>query len=107
MEEALRLSTEQKLQQRLTPMQVQFVRMLEMSGPEVEEEVRRALDDNPALEQCDNDTSTNLTKIRRKRSTKVPRIFSVPTIAMRTIYPLIALKRAIIVPTTNIMNRWL
>ena len=62
MEEALRLSTEQKLQQRLTPMQVQFVRMLEMTGPEVEEEVRRALDDNPALEQCDNDTSTNLTE---------------------------------------------
>lgn len=59
MEESLRLSTEQKLQQRLTPLQVQFVRMLEMTGPEVEEEVRRALDDNPALEQCDNDERDN------------------------------------------------
>ncbi|MBR3766590.1 MAG: RNA polymerase sigma-54 factor, partial [Muribaculaceae bacterium] len=61
MEESLRLSTEQKLQQRLTPLQVQFVKMLEMTGPEVEEEVRRALDDNPALEQCDNDDNNNLT----------------------------------------------
>lgn len=59
MEETLKLSTEQKLQQRLTPLQVQFVRMLEMTGPEVEDEVRRALDENPALEQCDNDMSNN------------------------------------------------
>ena len=59
MEESLQLSTEQKLQQRLTPLQVQFVRMLEITGPEVEEEVRRALDDNPALEQADNDDHAN------------------------------------------------
>lgn len=63
MEESLRLSTEQKLQQRLTPLQVQFVRMLEMTGPEVEEEVRKALDDNPALEQRDQEErETNLTQ---------------------------------------------
>ena len=34
-------------------MQVQFVRMLEMTGPEVEDEVRRAVDENPALEVND------------------------------------------------------
>ncbi len=63
MEESLRLSTEQKLQQRLTPLQVQFVRMLEMTGPEVEEEVRKALDENPALEQRDQEErETNLTQ---------------------------------------------
>lgn len=50
MEESLNLSMQQKLQQRLTPQQVQFVRMLEMTGPEVEDEVRRAVDENPALE---------------------------------------------------------
>lgn len=59
MEEALRLSTEQKLQQRLTPLQVQFVKMLEMTGPEIEEEVQRVLDDNPALEQLDYDENGN------------------------------------------------
>lgn len=57
MEEALKQTQEQKLQQRLTPMQVQFVRMLEMTGPEVEDEVRRAVDENPALEIADTDTS--------------------------------------------------
>lgn len=56
MEEALNLSMQQKLQQRLTPQQVQFVRMLEMTGPEVEDEVRRAVDENPALEVSDGDS---------------------------------------------------
>ena len=40
-----RLTTEQRLQQRLTPLQVQFVRMLEMPQAQAEEEVRRALEE--------------------------------------------------------------
>ncbi len=59
MEESLRLTQQQKLQQRLTPLQVQFVRMLEMTGPEVEDEVERALDDNPALEAVDESVTVN------------------------------------------------
>ena len=59
MEESLQLSTEQRLQQRFTPLQVQFVKMLEMTGPEVEDEVQRVLDENPALERCDNDERDN------------------------------------------------
>lgn len=58
MEESLNLSMQQKLQQRLTPQQVQFVKMLEMTGPEVEDEVRRAVDENPALDVCDSDSSS-------------------------------------------------
>lgn len=54
MKEALRLSLTQKMQQRLSPQQMRFVRMLEMTGPEVEEEVRREIDDNPALERVDS-----------------------------------------------------
>ena len=50
MEEALRLSQKQKLHQSLSPLQVQFVKVLEMNAPEIEEEVNRALDENPALE---------------------------------------------------------
>lgn len=50
MDESLRLSATQRQQQTLAPMQLQFVRVLEMTGPEAEEEVRRALDENPALE---------------------------------------------------------
>lgn len=60
MEESLTLSQEQKLQQRLTPMQVQFVRMLEMTGPELEEEVWRTVDENPALEVTDNDNNVSM-----------------------------------------------
>lgn len=43
MKEALRQSLTQKLQQRLSPMQMRFVRMLEMSEPEVEEEDRKSV----------------------------------------------------------------
>jgi len=54
MKESLKLSLSQKMQQRLSPLQMRFVRMLEMTGPEVEDEVRRELDDNPALEVADS-----------------------------------------------------
>lgn len=47
------LSQTQGLRQKLTPQQVQFVRLLEMNGPEIEEEVRRAVEDMPALEATD------------------------------------------------------
>ena len=53
MKEALHLSQEQKLQQRLSPQQVQFVRLLEMSRPEMEDEVRHEIEDNPAIEAVD------------------------------------------------------
>lgn len=46
----LRAVQEQRLQQKLSPQQLEYARMLEMTGPEMEEEVRRQLDDNPALE---------------------------------------------------------
>ena len=48
-----RLDTSLKLQQRLTPLQVQYVRMLEMTAPEMEDEVARALSEMPALEADD------------------------------------------------------
>lgn len=50
MKPTLQQQQELKQLQRLTPMQVQFVRMLEMTGPELEGEVNRALDEMPALE---------------------------------------------------------
>lgn len=59
MNDSLKLTTQQKLQQRLTPMQVQFVRMLEMSAPEIEEEVTRAVDEMPALEIADSSHDDN------------------------------------------------
>lgn len=56
MDDSLQLSQQTGLRQRLTPQQVIFGRFLEMTTPELEDEVRRALDENPALEQIDSDT---------------------------------------------------
>lgn len=50
MKESLDISQSQQTVQRLSPRQVQYVRLLEMTAPEIEEELRRQLDDNPALE---------------------------------------------------------
>lgn len=50
MKTSLRLTATQKQQLKLNPMQVQFGRILELTGRELEEEVRRTVDENPALE---------------------------------------------------------
>lgn len=57
MKEKQHLEQEQTMTQRLTPQQVQYVRMLEMTAPEIEEKVRREVDDNPALAAGDPDES--------------------------------------------------
>lgn len=44
------LSQQQQLSLRLTPQQMRFGRLLEMSAPEFEEELAIAIDENPALE---------------------------------------------------------
>lgn len=54
MDDSLKLQQNQRLQQRLSPLQVRYGRMLEMSGPEMEEEVERMLDENPALAKADD-----------------------------------------------------
>lgn len=53
MKESLDIQQSQQLSQRLSPRQVQYALLLEMTAPEVEEEVLRQLDDNPALEAVD------------------------------------------------------
>ncbi len=50
MSEQLKIEQQAKLQQRLNPRQVIFGRYLEMTAPEIEDEVRRVIDENPALE---------------------------------------------------------
>lgn len=50
-------SLEQRQQLKLSPMQIRLVRMLEMTEPEIEEEVRREVDENPALEVVDSPTA--------------------------------------------------
>lgn len=47
------LATEQRLTQRLTQQQLRFVKLLEMSAPELDDEVEREMEANPALEAVD------------------------------------------------------
>ncbi len=49
------LSQNQQQQLRLSPQQVRFGRLLEMSAPEFDDEVTRMLDENPALEIIDSE----------------------------------------------------
>lgn len=49
-----RIATEQKLSQRLTQQQLRLVRMLDMSAPELDDEVEREMEANPALEAEEN-----------------------------------------------------
>lgn len=54
------MTQEQKLQQRLSPQQVQFVKMLEMNRAEMEDEVRHEIEDNPAIEAVDSHEAESL-----------------------------------------------
>ena len=45
------LQQEQKLQQKLSPQQIQLMRLLELNEPEMEERVKQELVENPALEE--------------------------------------------------------
>lgn len=53
------LTQKTSLKQHLSPVQVQFVRLLEMSGAEIEDAVRDALEENPALEAVGDDDITD------------------------------------------------
>ena len=55
----LQQTQQMRLQQRINPRQVALGRVLEMSVPEFDEEIRRRLDENPALttaDGCSNDS---------------------------------------------------
>ena len=56
------LTQEQKLTQRLSPLQLQLVPLLQMNSLEIEEKVRSELDDNPALEVCEESNTSLLDK---------------------------------------------
>lgn len=51
------LSQKSALRTHLAPGQVQFVRLLEMNGPEIEEAVRNELADNPALSEVPTESA--------------------------------------------------
>lgn len=59
---ALKQQLEQKLQQRLSPQQIQIIKMMELNNLELEERIKQEIIDNPALDEAsgesDNDESS-------------------------------------------------
>lgn len=58
MKEGLEINQTQNLAQTLAPLQVQFVKLLEMNTAAIEDEVHRRLDENPALEEAEGPSET-------------------------------------------------
>lgn len=56
------LTQEQKTTQRLSPLQLLLVPLLEMNRGEIEEKVRREMDDNPALEVSEDPQTEQINK---------------------------------------------
>lgn len=54
------LQQEQKLQQKLSPQQIQLMRLLELNEPEMEERVKQELVENPALDEAINISSDDI-----------------------------------------------
>ena len=50
---------QQSLQQRLSPQQIQVVRMLELPALEMEERIKQELEENPALEEGRDPTESD------------------------------------------------
>ena len=48
---ALKQQLEQKLQQRLSPQQIQVIRLMELTNLELEERIKQEIIDNPALDE--------------------------------------------------------
>jgi len=54
----IRQQLNQSLQQKLSPLQIQQIKMLGLSSLEIEDRIRQELEENPALEQADDWDST-------------------------------------------------
>lgn len=55
--QSINLTQQQRQLQTLSPLQIRYFKMLEMTQVQAEEEVKRALDENPALEVAHDDES--------------------------------------------------
>ena len=69
---------QQSLQQRLSPQQIQVVRMLELPALEMEERIKQELEENPALEEGRDPTAPWPIWATTSRTTTSPSISSAP-----------------------------
>src|SRR5690554_4817467 len=57
---ALKQQQELKQLQRLSPLQMQVIKLIELNNVEVEERIKQELEDNPAIETADNDINKDV-----------------------------------------------
>ena len=58
---ALKQQFQQKIQQKLSPLQLQIIKLLEFSVLELEEKIKNEIEENPALEEGVADDAQNTT----------------------------------------------
>ena len=49
-----KLELRQNQSQKLSPQQIQFIKLLQLSNSNIESEIKKELEDNPALEENEN-----------------------------------------------------
>ena len=68
-----RLELRQNLKQKLSPQQIQFMKLLQVSNANIESEIKKELEENPALEELENnekETIENFEEYSYKTSQK-------------------------------------
>ena len=57
---ALKQQQELKQLQRLSPLQMQVIKLIELNNIEVEERIKQEIEDNPAIEPVDSDLNEDI-----------------------------------------------
>ena len=58
---SLSQSLQQKLLQKLSPQQIQLMKLLQVPSANIEERIKEEIEENPALEQVDDEFDNNAT----------------------------------------------
>jgi RNA polymerase, sigma 54 subunit, RpoN/SigL len=71
----LKQRLQQKLQQKLSPLQIQTIKLLEVPVMQLEQKIKEELENNPVLEQVESDEEepTTIELILKNRSTTCAR----------------------------------
>jgi DNA-directed RNA polymerase specialized sigma54-like protein len=83
----LKQSLSQKLLQKLSPQQIQFIKLLQMTTADFEERVEQELLDNPALEKSEEDFATFTAAEKRKKNSTMRKVLMTILIVQTTTVP--------------------
>ena len=67
-----KLELRQNQSQKLSPQQIQFIRLLQLSNSNIESEIKKELEENPALEENENKDNIEFDNSREYNYTSKP-----------------------------------